>query len=63
MSHHLKALRLAGLVQLTLGEDKGEDRLYATRSEAVASTFASLEGFLGRGEVEDLEDESQLGGP
>jgi DNA-binding transcriptional ArsR family regulator len=45
VTHHLKALRLAGIVQLTLDEGKGERR-YAPRSEAVQSTFASLQSFL-----------------
>jgi len=45
VTHHLKLLRLAGLVQLTLGEHK-EERRYAARSEAIQATFASLEGFL-----------------
>ncbi len=43
VTHHLKTLRLAGLVQLRLGE---EDRRYATRPEAVRAAFSSLEGFL-----------------
>jgi DNA-binding transcriptional ArsR family regulator len=46
VTHHLRALRLAGLVQLTLGEGK-EAKRYAARTEAVQSTFSSLEGFLG----------------
>jgi DNA-binding transcriptional ArsR family regulator len=45
VTHHLKALRSAGLVQLTVGEGKDEGR-YAARSEALAATFASLERFL-----------------
>ena len=53
--HHLKALRLAGLVQLTLGEGK-KTKHYAARSEAVAAAFASLKGFLEKGEVERTED-------
>lgn len=47
VTHHLKALRLAGLVQLTLAEGQGERR-YAARSEAVQSTFGSLQSFLDR---------------
>jgi DNA-binding transcriptional ArsR family regulator len=46
VTHHLKALRLAGLVQLTLGEGK-EIRRYATRTEAIATTCAALQNFLG----------------
>jgi DNA-binding transcriptional ArsR family regulator len=52
VTHHLKTLRLAGLVQLTLEEDKSTRR-YAARSEAVAATFASLQGFLAEAEPED----------
>ena len=53
--HHLKTLRLAGLVQLTLEMTKTdkEKRRYAARSEAVAATFASLRGFLSEDELEE----------
>jgi len=44
--HHLKALRLAGLVQLRLGEDK-QDRGYAARPEMVKAACESLSDFLG----------------
>ena len=44
--HHLKALRLAGLVQLRLGEDK-QDRGYAARPEMVKAACESLRDFLG----------------
>jgi DNA-binding transcriptional ArsR family regulator len=47
--HHLKTLRLAGLVQVTLGESK-ETKRYAARPEAVKAAFGSLEGFLETGE-------------
>ncbi len=47
--HHLKTLRLAGLVQLTLGEDK-QERPYAARSGAVRAAYNSLQGFLGKDE-------------
>jgi DNA-binding transcriptional ArsR family regulator len=49
VTHHLKVLRLAGLVQMTLGEGK-RTRRYAARSEAVAVACASLEAFLEKGE-------------
>jgi DNA-binding transcriptional ArsR family regulator len=52
VTHHLKTLRLAGLVQLTLDKEKGSGH-YAARSEAVAATFASLQGFLAEAEPED----------
>ncbi len=45
VTHHLKILRLAGLVQLILGE---EDRRYATRPDALQATFSSLGTFLGQ---------------
>lgn len=44
VTHHLKILRLAGLVQLILGE---EERRYGARPEAVKAAFSSLVGFLG----------------
>jgi DNA-binding transcriptional ArsR family regulator len=51
VTHHLKVLRLAGLVQLRLGEGKGTEREpYAARLGAVAAAFASLSGFLGESE-------------
>jgi DNA-binding transcriptional ArsR family regulator len=50
--HHLKVLRLAGLVQLRLGEDK-QDRAYAARPEMVKAACASLSDFLGES-IEDL---------
>jgi DNA-binding transcriptional ArsR family regulator len=43
--HHLQTLRLAGLVQLTLGKGK-EQRTYATRPGAVGLIFSSLQSFL-----------------
>jgi len=52
VTHHLQALRLAGLVQLTLGEGK-EVKRYAARPEAIAAAFASLKDFLEKSEVED----------
>jgi DNA-binding transcriptional ArsR family regulator len=52
VTHHLKALRLAGLVQLGIGEGK-EVRRYAARPEAIATTCASLEGFLVSAEPKD----------
>ncbi len=44
VTYHLSALRLAGLVYLTLGERKR--KFYATRSEAISGTFEALELFL-----------------
>ncbi len=48
--HHLQTLRLAGLVQLTLGNGK-EPRMYATRSGAVSAVVSSLQTFLAKGEI------------
>jgi DNA-binding transcriptional ArsR family regulator len=45
--HHLRALRLAGLVRLSL-EDGGEKR-YAVRPETVGGTFSALKNFLDQG--------------
>jgi DNA-binding transcriptional ArsR family regulator len=42
--HHLRTLRMAGLVQLTL-EEGGEKR-YGIRREIPGATFASLDNFL-----------------
>ena len=49
VTHHLKTLRLAGLVQLFVGEEK-ETKRYAARPEAVAGAFTSLQAFLEKGE-------------
>jgi DNA-binding transcriptional ArsR family regulator len=55
--HHLKTLRLAGLVQLTIGMGAGkETKYYAARSEAVEMAFASLRGFLEKGEEGSMGD-------
>jgi DNA-binding transcriptional ArsR family regulator len=45
VTHHLKILRLSGLVQLTLGQGKAM-KCYAARSEAIASACTSLKVFL-----------------
>jgi DNA-binding transcriptional ArsR family regulator len=50
VTHHLKALRLAGLVQFGLGESK-EQGPYAVRMESVEATCESLKRFLGRYQV------------
>jgi DNA-binding transcriptional ArsR family regulator len=53
VTHHLKTLRLAGLVQLTLTMEKGKEaNHYATRREAVRTACAALKGFLGINEDE-----------
>ena len=46
--HHLNALRLAGLVQLTL--NKESERRYSIRQDAVSSACDSLKAFLGKTE-------------
>lgn len=59
VTHHLKALRLAGLVQLTIGIKEGKKtKHYAARPEAVAAAFTSLKGFLEKGKVESTENEA-----
>ncbi len=53
VTHHLNALRLAGLVYLTL-EDKNK-KLYATRDEALHKTFSTLQAFI-NGNMQDKEN-------
>jgi len=48
VTHHLKILRLAGLVQMTLADEK-QPRSYAARQEAVSAGCDSLKSFLGTG--------------
>jgi DNA-binding transcriptional ArsR family regulator len=45
ITHHLSALRLAGLVHVNITKEHEEKR-YAARLEAIQSTFANLEYFL-----------------
>ncbi len=45
VTHHLGILRLAGLVRVTMGQDK-EKKRYAARPEAIASVFRALQVFL-----------------
>lgn len=54
VSHHLEILRLAGLVQITLGEAKVV-KCYAARPEAVAAACTALRMFLEEGQHGDLE--------
>jgi DNA-binding transcriptional ArsR family regulator len=46
VTHHLQALRLAGLVKVTLGGQGKEKKIYSARSEAVKATYTALESFL-----------------
>jgi DNA-binding transcriptional ArsR family regulator len=48
VTHHLRILRLAGLVQMTLVDEK-QPRSYAARREAVSAACDSLKSFLGPG--------------
>ncbi len=48
VTHHLGILRLAGLVQLTVGRD-GEKGRYVARGEAIGAAHEALQSFL-RGE-------------
>lgn len=52
--HHLDILRLATLVQFSLGKHD-KDRRYAARQDAIAAIFAALEGFLGQAEAIEVE--------
>jgi DNA-binding transcriptional ArsR family regulator len=52
VTHHLNTLRVAGLVQLTIGMGaKKETKHYAVRPEAVDAAFSSLKGFLRKDET------------
>ena len=53
VTHHLSALRLAGLVRLIIGGQ--DDRRYAARPEAIAHLSVSLEAFLNSASNEDQE--------
>jgi DNA-binding transcriptional ArsR family regulator len=47
VTHHLNILRLAGLVQIELGESEGKHKEpHAARAEAVGAAFAALQQFL-----------------
>lgn len=59
--HHLKTLRLAGLVQLTLGQEK-EDRRYAARPGAVKKAWDTLQSFLGQDGPESTDENRTRGG-
>jgi DNA-binding transcriptional ArsR family regulator len=52
VTHHLKILRLAGLVQMTLGEAR-TTKCYAARLDGVATACASLKEFLEKDEYGD----------
>ncbi len=54
VTHHLKTLRLAGLVQLIIEGGTGlETKYYAARTDAVDAAFASLKGFIGKDKAEN----------
>jgi DNA-binding transcriptional ArsR family regulator len=55
VTHHLQTLRLAGLIQVTLGQGK-EKKSFATRSETVKATCAALETFLAEGKPSAAEE-------
>ncbi len=59
ITHHLKTLRMAGLVQITKTKDI-EAKFYATRSKAVASTFESLKSFLEKNNPETIQKALKL---
>jgi DNA-binding transcriptional ArsR family regulator len=43
VTHHLRELRLSGLVNVKI---KGQEKIYGARREALEATFGSLQGFL-----------------
>jgi DNA-binding transcriptional ArsR family regulator len=55
VTHHLQTLRLAGLVQVTLGHGK-EKKSFATRTEVVKATCQALETFLVQGMTSEEEE-------
>jgi DNA-binding transcriptional ArsR family regulator len=55
VTHHLQTLRLAGLVQVTIGEGK-EKKSFAARTEIVKATCEALETFLAQGMTPETED-------
>lgn len=48
VTHHLRALRIAGLIRLTI--DSNNRRLYALRQEGITGTYQVLQAFLESGE-------------
>ena len=46
VTHHLQALRLAGLVQVRLGGGYKEKKSYAARKEAVKAACKALDSFI-----------------
>jgi DNA-binding transcriptional ArsR family regulator len=50
VAHHLKILRLAGLVHITMGDVRAE-KLYSARLGAIADTCASLQSFMEQGRL------------
>ena len=53
VTHHLNALRLAGLVHVKL--ESGGEKCYASRLEAIQSTCGNLESYLRSGSAEEKE--------
>jgi DNA-binding transcriptional ArsR family regulator len=53
VTHHLSALRLAGLVHVVL--DASGEKCYTCRAEAFRSAFDSLEKYVKYGSAEDVE--------
>jgi len=56
VTHHLQTLRLAGLVQVTIGHGK-EKKSFAARTEVVKATCKALETFLLEGMSAESEEE------
>jgi len=57
VTHHMTALRLAGLVHLSLQPDR--ERRYTARLEGIRSTFSSLDEFLQAGTLETPESDNE----
>jgi DNA-binding transcriptional ArsR family regulator len=56
VTHHLQALRLAGLVQVNVGAAGKEKKSFATRTEAVKATCSALETFLIQGTTSNPDE-------
>jgi DNA-binding transcriptional ArsR family regulator len=58
--HHLKVLRLAGLVRLTLVGENATTKHYAARQEAVELAYEMLRNFLGGGETQGSQKKFEI---
>jgi DNA-binding transcriptional ArsR family regulator len=58
VTHHLTALRMAGLVHVTL--EAGGEKLYAARLEAIRNIGNTLEKYLSSGGAEDESPQEDI---